>query len=496
MIIIAMKRRFLFTVLFILILTGTRAQNNQVLYFMNLPQNHLLNPALRPTNSVYVGLPALTGINFSIKNNFFNFSDVFSEGMKIDESSIPFLNPDFDRDKFLGRLKELNYLEPTVAVQLFGLGFSVGKSRDLYVFLDVNEHAIANVVFPRDLIKLAFMGNQEFAGQTFDLSSTRADISYYHEIGIGASKKITPKLRIGAKARILFGVSAGSLNTNQIYLTVNNDYSNTLDINGTFDFSAPLILYTDTDNDIDSIRFDNDRFDSDNGINKFLTNTKNAGFGFDLGAEYEINNKIVISAALTNIGSIKWKTDIGNLETHNTIELSGLDFEDVYEGNTNIDDILRSVTDSISHGLYTKGKPEPFTTTLTPGLVFGGKYILNDLISFGIISYSRFMSRQVREALTISANLNLGSSLSTTLAYTACNNNYNNLGFGLSFRALSAQFYFLVDRIPLSWKKAGTGSDVITLPANWNTLHTGFGMNLVFGNKKNKNSSAEIIESE
>jgi hypothetical protein len=492
----AMKNRFLMTALFLLIITGAKAQNSQVLYFMNLPQNHLLNPALRPTNSVYIGLPVLTGINFNIKNNFFNFSDVLSEGMQIDETTIPFLSPDFNRDRFLDRLKELNYLEPTVAVQLFGLGFSAGRNRDLYIFLDINENVGANMVFPRDLIRLAFMGNQEFAGQTFDLSSTRADMSYYHEIGIGASKNITPKLRIGAKARILFGVSAGSLNTSQINLKVNNDYSNTLDINGTFDFSAPLILYSDADNDIDSVKFDNDRFDSDDGIIKFLTNTKNAGFGFDLGAEYAINSKIVISAALTNIGSIKWKTDIGNLETHSTIELSGLDFEDVYEGNANIDDIIDNVTDSISHALYTKGEPRPFTTKLTPGAVIGGKYILNDKISFGILSYSRFMSQHVREALTISANLNLGSSLSTTLAYTACNNNYNNLGFGLAFRALYSQFYFLVDRIPLSWKKAGTSNDAIPLPANWNTLHASFGMNLVFGNKMKKNRSAEKIETE
>ncbi|MCX6260327.1 MAG: DUF5723 family protein, partial [Bacteroidia bacterium] len=199
-----MKNRFLLTALFLLIITGAQAQNSQVLYFMNLPQNHLLNPALRPTNSVYIGLPVLTGINLNIKNNFFNFSDVLSEDMQIDESTIPFLNPDFDRDRFLGRLKELNYLEPTVAVQLFGLGFSAGRSRDLYIFLDINEHVGANIVFPRDLIRLAFIGNEEFAGQTFDLSALNADLNYYHEIGIGASKNITPRLRIGAKGKLLF----------------------------------------------------------------------------------------------------------------------------------------------------------------------------------------------------------------------------------------------------------------------------------------------------
>ena len=67
---------------------------------MNLPQNHLLNPALRPTNTVYVGLPGLTGININVRNNFLNFSDVLSEGMKIDESTIPFLREDFDADRF------------------------------------------------------------------------------------------------------------------------------------------------------------------------------------------------------------------------------------------------------------------------------------------------------------------------------------------------------------------------------------------------------------
>ena len=51
----AIKQRVLLTAVFTLIITGAAAQNSQVLYFMNLPQNHLLNPALRPTNSVIRG---------------------------------------------------------------------------------------------------------------------------------------------------------------------------------------------------------------------------------------------------------------------------------------------------------------------------------------------------------------------------------------------------------------------------------------------------------
>lgn len=482
-----MKSGFLATALLMLIITNSPAQNSQVLYYMNLPQNHLLNPALRPTNSVYIGLPALTGININIKNNFFNFSDVLSEGMKIDESAIPFLNPDFDRDKFLGRLKKLNYFEPTTTVQLLGLGFSAGRNRDLYFFLDINDHAMANMVFPRDLIRLAFIGNEEFAGQTFDLSALNADLNYYREIGIGASKNITPKLRFGAKGKLLFGIAAGSFRNSAFDLTVNSDYSNTLNANLALNISGPVEFYVNSENHIDSAAIDNERFDTSDGIKKFLTNTGNAGFGLDLGAEYSLTDRIVLSAAVTDIGFIKWKTDISNLEAHGNIQLSGLDFADIYDETTTIDELAKNMIDSLVNAMYVAENSRSFTTKLPVGLAIGGKYCLNDKFSFGLLSYSRLTGQQIKEALTISANMNLGSILSTSLTYTACNNNYSNLGFGLAVRALYAQFYFLVDRIPLSWKEAGTGDNSYRLPANWNTLHSSFGMNLVFGNKAKRN---------
>jgi hypothetical protein len=480
------KNIFLLTALFILLFTGVRAQNSQVLYFMNLPQNHLLNPALRPTNSVYIGLPVLSGIDINIKNNFFNFSDVLSEGMKIDESAIPFLSPDFDRDKFLGRLKKLNYFEPTATVQLLGLGFSAGRNRDLYIFLDINEHAGANIVFPRDLIRLAFIGNEEFAGQSFDLSALKADLYYYHEIGIGVSKNITPKLRFGAKGKLLFGIAAGSFRNSAFDLTVNNDYSNTLNANMAFNISGPVNFNVDSGNHIESASFDKERFNNADGVAKFLTNNGNGGFGLDLGAEYSLTDKIVFSAAITDIGFIKWKTDVSNLEAHGNIELSGLDFTDIYNDKATIEDLAKNMLDSLVGAMYVAGNSKPFTTKLPVGLAIGGKYNLNDKFSFGLLSYSRFTENEIKEALTISANMNLGSVLSTSLTYTACNNNYSNLGFGFAVRAMYAQFYFLVDRIPLSWKEAGTGDNSYRLPANWNTLHSSFGMNLVFGNKMNK----------
>ncbi|HEX2976494.1 MAG TPA: DUF5723 family protein, partial [Bacteroidales bacterium] len=87
------------------------AQNNPVLYFMNLPQNHMLNPALRPTNKVYIGLPVISGTAISMNNNFMNFSDVIIKGGPSD-SLITFLHPDYDKSKFMSKIRDKNSIEP------------------------------------------------------------------------------------------------------------------------------------------------------------------------------------------------------------------------------------------------------------------------------------------------------------------------------------------------------------------------------------------------
>jgi len=472
-----MKPKFILTALFTLILTGSSAQNSQVLYFMNLPQNHLLNPALKPSNPLYIGLPGLSGVNVNITNNFFSFSDLFSVGMKVSKESFAFLDPDFNRDKFLGKIKDLNYFEPKASVQLLGFGLTLGNG--VHVFLDIIDNAEVNLVFPRDLIRLAFLGNEDFAGQTFNLSETRADFNYYREIGIGASKNITPKLRFGAKARLLFGIAGGSFQNYALNLTVNEDYTNTLEANMAFDISGPVnFVDTDSNNTIDNVVFD------DSNIARSLTNMKNTGFGLVLGAEYSVTDEIVLSAAITDVGFIRWKSNLTNLEAVSNIDFRGFDFDDIYEGTATIDDLYENMKDSLKNAIHFADLEKRFTTKLPVGAVLGGKYILNDRFSFGILSYSRIYGQQIKEALTLSAHMNIRNILTASLAYTACNHNYSNIGLGVGVRASVAQFYFLIDRIPLSWKRAGDSDGSFALPANWSTIHTRFGINLVFGNKK------------
>jgi len=484
------KIKYLLILIIALIVTDASAQNSQVLYFMNVPQKHLINPALRPSNSIYIGLPVLSGINLSNNNNFVNFSDVLIKGQSKD-SIISFLHPDYNVDKFLDKIKDKNSMETEVGVQLLGVGFSVG--RDSYVFLDINERIDGNIVLPGDLFKLALKGNESFVGSRIDLASLRADMKYYREFGAGFSRNFTDKLRIGVKGKLLFGIACASIDNKSLGINVNDDYSHTFDANLALNMSGPVDVYMDSDNNIDSIAFDNDRFDTSSGIVDFFSGKKNIGLGFDIGASYDLTDKIVVSAAITDLGFIRWKKDVTNLKANNKFEFSGLNILDVVNGTKTIDELGDEMLDSLKNAFIVTDTNAPFTTGLPFGITLGGSYNVTRNISVGLLSYSRIIGRQMREALTLSANLNVGNIVSTSLSYTASNHRYDNFGAGIAFRAGVAQFYLLSDRIPVSWNKIKDDNSTIVLPANWNTFNLRLGMNLVFGNKVKEKKDKPMI---
>jgi hypothetical protein len=486
------KIKYILALLFVLVSLNSSAQNSQVLYFMNLPQRHLLNPALTPTNSVYIGLPALSGINLNVNNNFFNFSDVFIKGVVAD-SLVTFLHPDYDPAKFLAKIKDINSIEPEVHLQLFSLGFRAGK--DLYIYFDVNERVAANVALPGDIFRLMLSGNDQFVGSSIDLSSLRGDLMSYTEIGLGFSKNFTSKLRLGIKPKVLLGIADASIENNSLGITVNDNYTHTLNADMVVNFSAPVTVYTSGQNNFDSIKFNDSGFNTSKDIIDYLLKSKNIGLGVDIGGEYSFSDKFKISAAVTDIGYINWKRDISNLKVKSTFNFSGVNLLDVYNGTMTFDSLGKELLDSLKKSLYLSDVSTPFTTTLPFGVTLGGSFNLTKSFSLGLMSYTKFIGKQYKEALTLSANVNFGNAFSTTLAYTAMNSRYDNLGFGMSFRTGWFQFYLLTDRIPVTWNKIKTDSNTtIPLPESWNTFQARLGMNLCFGNKlKKKNDKPMVI---
>lgn len=484
------KIKYILIMLLTFIVYDSAAQNSQVLYYMNLPQRHFLNPAIRPSNSLYIGLPVISGVNVNVNNNFVNFSDVIMKNPSGD-SLITILHPDYDISRFVTKFKDVNAIEPEALVQLFGLGFNAGK--DLYIFLDINERVDANVAIPGDLFRLAFQGNKQFAGNKIDLSTLRGDVKEYREFGLGFSKNFTNKLRLGIKGKLLFGTAAISIDNRALDITVNDDYTHTLNADLMVNFSAPVNVYINADKNIDSLTFDDSRFNSTKGIIDYLLKSSNMGLGLDIGAEYSFTSKLKVSAAITDLGYIKWKRDLTNLRAESQFTFSGIDLLKVYNGTMTFDSLGTEFLDSLKNSLFLTDTKIPFTTNLPFGVTFGGSYNLTKSISVGLLSYTRVIGKQLKEALTLSANINFGNAFSTSFAYTAANNRYDNLGAGLAFRTGFFQFYFIADRIPVVWDKLVTDGSTIPIPVSWNTVHLRLGMNLAFGNKLKKKDDKPMV---
>ena len=475
-----MKRNMTFLILLAAVtVTSLNAQTSQVLYYMNLPQSNTLNPAFQPSGRTYVGLPVISDISFRLDNNFLSFSELFSGGV-ISDSTFTFLQPGPDLDKFIAGLGDKNSLEPQVGLQLFGLAFTIGE--DLRITFDITDRFDANIVFPGDFLRLGIEGNESFIGRNIDLSSLRTDFKYYHEIGFGASKNITEKLRIGARLKLLSGVAAAYLKNNGLTLTVNEDFTHTLNADLAFNLSAPY-KFTTEDGIVHGLERDDEVFDSGNNVMSYLLGFKNPGLGIDVGAEYRINDMFAFSAAINDFGFIKWKRDRSELSVNAAIEMNGLTLQDVFDESVSFGELLNWAGDSLQNAFEVMDEPAAFTTWLPFSVTAGASFTPVSFFTAGVLSQTRFEGKQVHEAFTLSGNINFGNTFSTTLAYTLANRRYDNLGFGMAVRGGFFQFFALVDNIPMRYTRVTSGEDDFRVPENLYTVHARFGINLVFGNK-------------
>jgi hypothetical protein len=201
----------------------------------------------------------------------------------------------------------------------------------------------------------------------------------------------------------------------------------------------------------------------------------------------------MVSAAVTDIGFIRWKKDVTNLQAESQFDFSGLNMLDVLNGTKTFEELGDEMLDSLKNSFIVTDLNSPFTTWLPFGVTLGGSYKLTDYFSVGLLSYSRIIGKQFREALTLSGNVNLSNAFSTSLSYTMANHRFDNFGAGLAFRGGIFQFYFLADRIPLRWNKIIIDDSHVPLPDIWNTVNFHFGMNLVFGNSSRKKEDKPMV---
>ena len=183
----------------IMVLGGTaQAQYLRSSYFMEGTSARLqLNPGLQPTKG-YFNMPIIGSINMSASSNVLGTSDI-----------IDILNSGSDlysNDKLFDRLKTDNRLNVNLNTDILSFGWYRGKG---FWSFNVGLRADFGAALSKDMFSMMRTMNgfslENIAGtnQNYSLSNQTLNMKAYAEVGLGYSRRITEKLTVGARVKVL-----------------------------------------------------------------------------------------------------------------------------------------------------------------------------------------------------------------------------------------------------------------------------------------------------
>ena len=454
-------------ILIVYLITNATAQKlNNTLYLMqNVPQSNQLNPAIQPECKVFVGFPALSSIYVNYGNTAFAYDDVITDGTGIRSDSLV-----VNVNSFHDALKTTNYVSQQLEITLFALGI---RAKDYYFTLDVIEKEDSRFSFDKEMITFLKDGNYDYRGKTSNWGGIGLDANYYHEIALGASKKINDKWTVGIKGKILFGVANLHMEESDmsIFTSATGDQI-VLNSKHRLRASIPIneIGY-DADGYVDDINFEGDDFDED-----FFLNTDNKGFAVDLGMTYQMDDKTTLYASILDIGSINWKSNGYEFVQDGTFTYNGADWSQ--SGNSNdpnyeeIEDVFEDLSDDIADEFRATDLVGSYSVALPTKIYLGGTHQIGKRVNLGALSRTEIFNGKVQSSLSFSANARFFKNLSTSASYTVANNSYANLGLGIAAKAGPLQFYVISDNVMAAIR-----------PNSAQIANIRFGFNFLFGCK-------------
>ncbi len=458
---------------------NTQAQQNLTLYNMPMiQQSQYANPAIRPEARINIGfLPILTSTYVNFANSGFTLSQIIKEqnGKTV-----------VDLNNGLNKLGKKNVLSLTGEVDLISFGF---KQKKNYWSFSVIEKLDYRMMYPKDLFSLVILGNAapENIGRTLNLG-LKNDFNAYTEIGLGFNRVIKEdKLIVGGKLKYLAGQA--NLYTKHATATLETN-KDSLDITA----SSNIAMYASTPYD------KNGNFDS-----KGLTSFKNNGVAIDLGAQYNLTEKIKLSASVIDLGFIRWNNNNVSAISDNPnakATFKGVDISQYFLNSNNPDS--SSVGSSINHTFDSLAKTfnvkidsnaKAYTAPMFTKMYVGGNYQLNKWSNASALFYGQFYAKTIRPAVTLGYNVSVKHWLRASVTYSMLNRSFANVGAGLSINLGGLQIYAVSDNVlgSVVFDKYTQGSSSFIAPSIAKTLNVRFGINLAIGRKPQDRDKDGIV---
>jgi hypothetical protein len=443
-----MRLGFLFILL--LVFSGSNGQNKQLLYNVDgLPQTLMSNPGASIDFNGHVGLPLLSQFSFSAGSTGVSVHDIFQDSNTNINTRIT---------RTMRRLTSRDYFTATQQLEVVSLGWRLDK--DHYLSAGIYQELDFFSYFPKDPAILVNEGNNDYINVPFDFSHvsfTGDALIVYH---LGLNKVIDRQLTVGARVKLYSGIfNAESVNNTGMFITRNtpegpnyyrhyaenvnirvntSGYTTAIDNNATVQEATADIL-----------------------SRSFFGG--NAGAGLDLGATYIINENLIATGSIQDIGLMWQQQDVENYLYYGSYRTDGLEplFPDAPPGGTAIpywdifeDEVERNLIDETRNENYITWRPWKINSSLEYG--FGQSFAPCTYIRpvnrrhtnlLGIQFFGIKRPRGLNYAFTTYYDRKFSSRLRMRLAYTIDDFSYTNIGFLVSTQLKRFNFYLAADNL-------------------------------------------------
>lgn len=444
-------KSYLYLVTLVLLSLGATAQNDLTLYNMNFVHTRLnLNPAFRPQAKVNFAVPGIGSTMIAFSNSGFVYNDFMKK--RADDSTY------IDLNGMLGGMKPKNFLSSAFKFQLFDLGIKIGAG---YLRLHAQERIEMRLSYSKDLFGLLINGNGPTAGTEQKLN-VGMDAIHYREYGLGYSHEISEQWTAGVTLKYLYGM--------ENIQTVSSDIALLTDPN-TYALTGRTNIHINTSG-LDTA-FDGA---SDN-VSKYLLGKKNTGFAADLGVTYKPTKRVMISASLLDIGSIKWKDDLYSYKSTNpnqSYSYAGIGINDFLNDSSSLGDAFSQAGDSLQNTFDVKGAKSntAYKSKLTRQIYVGANYFIGEKSTVGAVFHGQFFDKKLYPSIGLNAATGIGRFMNLSATYTYTNNSFSNLGVGVALNLGPLQWHVMTDNLL-----------AVVSPKETRNVHLRTGLYLTFGRK-------------
>lgn len=182
-------------------------------------------------------------------------------------------------DTFLGNLRDLNRLQGSLDYNLAGYGFARGGA---FHTIDLSLKALGGLTVPKEMFRILKLGT---GGERYDLGNVQGFYNGCLELAYGYSRKVTERLSLGVRAKLLVGVDAADYSVTRMDLVWSGqEVTTTVESR----LNQPGITHEG--------RADEDGYYGPAG----------AGLALDLGLAYEPADGLTLSASVTDLGGMFW----------------------------------------------------------------------------------------------------------------------------------------------------------------------------------------------